>query len=299
MWIFRHCRRLAVALGPLLVLAAGCSQAPRINSHRPASAILIDGRDVDWGDRRYVLEKLNVTIAVANDAKNLYVCIATSDREVQMQLVRRGIELWLDPRGGVKDYFGVRIPGADHEDLRAMVGSGGDGGRLRGAVDGRNAGGYRDDIMGPGGPTPERLAELLTDLARSRQIQILDAPEDKGLQISPSADDPVQARLGFDQGRLVYEARVPLQYVGHPAYAAKDRIGLALRLPAMAARLNLGEPGGTDSFGGGGGPGGGLDGGFGGDGGRGERRNRGRRRGPGAQWLADMEQWVQVQLQTQ
>ncbi|MDA0337988.1 MAG: hypothetical protein O2782_22695 [bacterium] len=294
MWIFRQCRRLAVVLGPLLVLAAGCSQAPRINSHRPVNAILVDGRDVDWGDRRYVLEKLNVTIAVANDADNLYVCIATSDRDVQMQLVRRGIELWLDPRGGMKDYFGVRIPGANHEDLRAMAGGSGGGGRPRGA------GGHRDDIMLLNPLSPERLAELLIDMARARQIHILDAPGEQGLQISPSADDPIQARIGFDQGRLVYEARVPLQYVGHPAYAAKDRIGLALRLPAMAARPNLGDPGGPDAFGGGGGPGGGLDGGFGGegrDGGRGERRTRGR--GPGAEWMADVEQWVQVQLQRQ
>ena len=105
----------ATAVAVVILLASGCSRAPRLDSHWPAASIHVDGADTDWSDRRYVLETLNVTVAVANDSNYLYLCAVTSDCSVQRQVVRRGIELWIDPKGGSKTYFGVRVPGADGE----------------------------------------------------------------------------------------------------------------------------------------------------------------------------------------
>ena len=47
--------------------------------------------------------------------------------------------------------------------------------------------------------------------------------------------DALQVRLAYEAGRLTYEARLPLEYLGHPSYsidlATKPRVGVAVRIP--------------------------------------------------------------------
>ena len=283
----------ATAFAVVILLSIGCSRTPRLDSQWQATSIQVDGADADWGDRRYVLETLNVTVAVSNDSNYLYLCVVTSDRSVQMQVVRRGIELWLDPKGGSKSYFGVRVPGVEFEGLRPSMGESGGQGNPGGRR--RRGGG---DGTGAGGPSPERLAQWLKSLEGPREIHILDAPHDEGWRTTPGASDPVQARLGFDQGRLVYEARVPLQYRGYPPLSLDGHVGLGLRLPAPerppGGRSNpRGDFGGGRGGGGFGGPGGGGRGGGGRMGG--ERMGGGRGGMPGMS-METVEQWVRVEL---
>ena len=252
----------ATAVAGGILLASSCSRAPRLDSHWPAASIHVDGADTDWRDRRYVLETLNVTVAVANDSNYLYLCVVTSDRSVQRQVVRRGIELWIDPKGGSKTYFGVRLPGADGEGQNNPRGRG-----------------QRD------GESPERLARWLGSLTGPREIHIIDSTDDEGWRITPGAGGPVQAQLGFDQGRLVCEARVPLHYRGYPPFELDSPVGLGLRLPVPDRPMGgMSNPRGD--FGGGG-----DGGGFGGAGGR----RMGGGRGAGMS-METLEQWIEVEL---
>lgn len=299
MWKPEQCRLLVGPLGVTLLLLAGCGHGLQIVSHWTANPIAVDGADADWGDRRYAPENLPITFSVTNDASHLYVYVMTNDRPLQMRVLRSGIELWLDPKGGDRNYFGIRLPGADVRSLPPLMGwgensglSGGFGGQRSGGVRRRSAGQSRPDKL-----TQEQLAELLGELTNSRHVLILDALDDEGWQITPGAGDPVQARLGFEQGRLIYEARVPLKYTGHPAFELADKVGLALRLPAPPVPMELGGPEGGDTFAGGAGRGGGF-GDVGEDhpaGGAGGRRTGRGRRVP----IEAMEKWVQVQLYTQ
>jgi len=268
--------------GVLYLLAVGCSHAPQVHSHKPARSIVVDGADTEWGDRRYLLEQMSVTIALANDDEALYLCVATSDRMTQTMVVRRGLELWLDPKAGTRPYFGVRLPGVD----RGNMPRDGEGPRGGGAPTG--AGRRRGTAADPAaGMSPEGLAELLDELATSRHVLILDATQDEGSMILPGSEDPVQARLGFDQGRLVYEARLPLLYHGVPPFELGQHVGLVLRLPApdRGPRQQVERADFDD----------GRGDGLGGRGGSGGRRGR----GPGFQNLPaePLEQWVRVQLQ--
>lgn len=289
-WNLERWMRVVVLLGAVLVLSVSCGHTPRLDSQWPVKPIVIDGADGDWGERRYVLEKVPITFAVANDSSYLYLFVMTNDRGLQLRVARSGVELWLDPKGGVKSYFGVRLPGVPMQDLRAMMGAAGGVGPAGGFGGSRRRGG--------GALTAERLVELLEGLTGPRQVLLLDAPEDDGLKITPGATDPVQARFGYQQGRLIYEARVPLRNAGHPGFVLTSEVGLALRLPAPEMPEDLVGPGAGDAFGGGGRSGGGY-GGPRGDGGADEgTRIGGRGRRGSARRVEAMEQWVQVQLQT-
>jgi len=235
-----------------------------------------------------VLEKVPITFAVANDSSYLYLFVMTNDRGLQLRVARSGVELWLDPKGGAKSYFGVRLPGLPLQDLRALMGVAGGMAATRGFGGARRRGGVL---------TAERLVELLETLTGPRQVLIMDAPGDDGLKITPGATDPVQARFGYQQGRLIYEARVPLRNTGHPGFVLTNEVGLALRLPVPEVPEQLVGAGAGDAFGGGGRSGGGFGGPRGEGGADGSTRIGGRSRRGSAFRVQAMEQWVRVQLQ--
>ena len=158
----------ATAVAVVILLASGCIRTPRLDSHWPAASIHVDGADTDWSDRRYVLETLNVTVAVANDSNYLYLCVVTSDHSVQMQVVRRGIELWIDPRGyppfelDSPVGLGLRLPVPDRpmggmSNPRGDFGGGGGGGF--GGAGGRRMGGGRG--AGMSGMSMETLEQWI------------------------------------------------------------------------------------------------------------------------------------------
>jgi hypothetical protein len=116
---------------------------------------------------------------------------------------------------------------------------------------------------------------------------VIDSTDDEGWRITPGAGDPVQAQLGFDLGRLVYEARVPLHYRGYPPFELDSPVGLGLRLPVPDRPMGgMSNPRGD--FGGGGGSG------FGGAGGR--RMGGGRGAGMSGMSMETLEQWIEVEL---
>jgi len=67
------------------------------------------------------------------------------------------------------------------------------------------------------------------------RIRVLDSPEDEGWETSAGVADAIQVKLTYAQGRLVYEARLPLQYLGDPTYTiaatSKTRVGVGLKIP--------------------------------------------------------------------
>ena len=139
---------------------------------------------------------------------------------------------------------------------------------------------------------PEQLAAAFAALEERRNILVLDAPEDEDWQTTSGAE-PLQVRLHYDRGRLVYEARVPLEYRGYPPYEIdldRGTLGLALRVPVP----QRGE--GRGGFrGGSGGPGGGRGGIAGMSGGR-RGGGFGGARGGGGMPAVTLELWTRGRL---
>jgi hypothetical protein len=94
----------------LLVVAAGVSVRADdpVHSRWRTGDVLIDGVTSDWPEQTFISKE--VSTSVVNDDKDLYLLVATADPRVILQLKRAGLMVYLDPKGGRGQTFGVRIP---------------------------------------------------------------------------------------------------------------------------------------------------------------------------------------------
>jgi hypothetical protein len=217
---------------PLLCLALLCQTACGggidLNSHWRDREIVIDGADADWGEGRYILENVPISIGVMNDVDHLYLTMVTGDHDLQMLIAMRGLELWLDPKGAKRQVFGLRLPGAIRPNEHGEMPFGDIASTWDGSARRRGPG------RGMRTMDPRRLQALFDSMTDSR-IRVLDSPEDEGWETSAGVADAIQVKLTYAQGRLVYEARLPLQYLGDPTYTiaatSKTRVGVGLKIP--------------------------------------------------------------------
>src|SRR5262245_57174942 len=97
----------------LLLLATpafACATAPELVSQRPTPEIAVDGAYTEWSGRLVRIdEERSVALGVANDTKNLYLCLVTRDLDVQTLIERVGFTLWVDPKGGTRREIGFRV----------------------------------------------------------------------------------------------------------------------------------------------------------------------------------------------
>ncbi len=90
---------------------AGCGTT-KIASNRLSNDFVANGSDDDWTSTpQYYDEKKNVAIRVSNDDDSIYLCFSASSEEVTRQLAMSGLTVWLDPEGGEKKRYGVRLEG--------------------------------------------------------------------------------------------------------------------------------------------------------------------------------------------
>ena len=227
--------RHRVPLLSLLLLLVACGNTIQLNSRWRDRELIVDGANQDWGQRRYILEEIPISLGVVNDEGHLYLMMVTTDRMLQMQIAMRGLELWLDPKGGSKHVFGLRLPGAVRDGLHgeSPFEDATHWGDARSRIEqGQRAQERRPGLRSP--IDPRRLETLFEGLTNSN-ILVLDSPHDEGWETSAGVADALQVRLAYEAGRLTYEARLPLEYLGHPSYsidlAAKPRVGVAVRIP--------------------------------------------------------------------
>jgi len=168
--------------GSLIMALAVLPQCVRyeVDSRWPDRVITIDGSDADWENAKVYVEKANISIGVLNDSKFLYVCMASMDRRIATQIMRRGLTVWLDPKGGQNKTFGIHFP---------LGFQGRDGGH--GSMD---LEGFKTEFD----PAAMMVPEGMTDLG------ILGPGKKDAVRM------PTQVKAGMDSGRIVYELKVPL-----------------------------------------------------------------------------------------
>lgn len=103
----RWSRRVSALLLLLATGAAVRADNP-VKSRWHTGDLRIDGVMNDWPEQTFVSKE--VSTSVMNDDKDLYALVATSDAAVILQLRRAGLVVYLDPKGGKAQTFGVRIP---------------------------------------------------------------------------------------------------------------------------------------------------------------------------------------------
>ncbi len=270
----------------LIFMFAGCGDTD-INSKWRTENITIDGIDSDWGNSLTFVDKLNSLVGVQNDGENLYLCLVTTDNDLQMKMLRMGLTVWLDRTGSDDKKFGIRFPiGAQGMNMASL---------------------QRDRMNQMQGerPSQEDLKERFIN--NQREMEII-GPNNEKTRVNLSELKGMELKLGYKDNRLVYEMKIPLSLKGGANYAISadtgSTISVGLETGTFEARKNTGEGFSGGREGGGFQP---PEGGDGGDnfGGEGMSRGGGRRSGfggrgggssPDRSTMEPLKFWAEVKL---
>ncbi len=280
------CKRLAIFSFFITVLSflASCSSTPELPSKWKHSEIIVDGIDTEWQQDMSYFEKEKVAIGMKNDGDNFYLAIKTIDLETQQKMVRGGMTVWFDPKGGDKKTFGIHFPLGNSAAGGAPIAPT----HVRGsreAVDPTNDYSAVEDrlkkmlqnleIIGPGPVDKEQIPVSSSFLSRGIKVSIRDT-----------------------MGTVFYELVVPLKITKQKPLAIGADTGRTIgvgvitddmRRSMTAAAPDEGAPNGGYGKPGMGGGGSGMGGRRGGGGGGGRSRQN-------AETATPLELWMKVKV---
>ncbi|MCX6145553.1 MAG: hypothetical protein NTZ35_20285 [Ignavibacteriales bacterium] len=173
----------------LILFLNGCSSSLELNSGWTDHKLAITGDGSHWKDATNKIAGPEVFVGVKNDDKNLYIGLITSNRETQLQMLALGCTAWFGPAGEKNKTFGIQFP-------------------VSGLLQGRRY---------PVRTTPEEIQRLVD--AAQRQLTICGPGEKEQHRMSVQGAKGVEARLGYADGTLTYELKVPLQRTKEQPYA--------------------------------------------------------------------------------
>jgi len=248
--VFRRSGALLLVLG-----LAGCSSA-RIystDSLPRTKEIKVDGRTDDWLGSLSIIEDGNVSVGFLNDRENLYICLMLEEDFLQGQVMRQGLTVWFDPKGGKEKSLGLRYP------LGRPLGEKGEGPRGE-----------------PGPPPSEGSPEEVMSA-----LEIIRSPKGEPQKMEISDIPGIEISVAPTRGLFVYELKIPLAQTESKLVALGvqpgQTVGIGFEIPQldrdqMSGRPSEGTPGGggrppmggVPGAGGGGRPGGMRGGGPGG-----------------------------------
>ncbi|MCX6132560.1 MAG: hypothetical protein NTU47_01995 [Ignavibacteriales bacterium] len=171
------------------IVFSGCSKTVELTSRWTNQELRINGTGEDWKDATTLLAGPQVFVGVKNDKENLYLCLSTSNRMTQMQMLALGTSVWFDTSGRKSKMFGIDFP-------------------VSGLMQGRRF---------PVQQNPEDLKRLIE--AAQRQYDIVGPGEGERHRMTDKQDKGIDVHLGYTNGTLTYELKIPLQKSADHPYA--------------------------------------------------------------------------------
>ena len=106
----------------LQIISAGAIFAQEIilSLNPPSTAVIIDGKNTEWGDSlAYYNSESKLNYAIANDKQNIYLVIKTNDLVKQHYILSSGVTFSIDTKGrSKKSTFSVTFPKSVPEEMR-------------------------------------------------------------------------------------------------------------------------------------------------------------------------------------
>ncbi len=226
--------------------------------------IEVDGRSMDWLDTLTYVEEFKVSVGITNDLDYLYICAVVENPLVRMQVMRQGLTVWFDPKGGRKKVFGLRFP----------LGS---QGRREPPAE------FAEE------PDIEKLQRTFP--LSFNELEILGPNQKEKQRMRKAEAKGIDVAMSFSSGKLVYELKIPLMNRSDRPYAINVRPGSSFGIGIETSpRRDMGQSprrktGGMRRPAGGGNPG------MGGRGGMGQMPGGGR---PGMP--KNLKLWLSVSL---
>lgn len=242
------------------IFLSGCDEV-EMQSQWTEPLTLKSSDDSDWPQNtQYFDEDSKVRVSMMNDDTSLYIRLVSRSHKSKMMFIRGGFTVWINSNGDTEEEFGLQFPLPRQKMMR-------------------------------GSSADHKSRNSMEDMLEDSQysLAILNGPDEtrQTMPTSKAAEMGICARLGVEQGYLVYELKIPL-----PLSASQDKqiVGVGL----VSGKIT--QPSGRGSSGGGGGGGKGGGGGGKGGGGRGGSKMGGGGGGHGGGAPKPIEIWARVQL---
>ncbi|HPC35045.1 MAG TPA: hypothetical protein P5268_01875 [Candidatus Marinimicrobia bacterium] len=233
----------------LIALLSSCKKVA-VQSVWNDGNIKIDAVVKDWGSHLVFDDKSKVSLGVANDSENLYLCWVTSDPDLHRQILMNGLIVEVDQKGSKSHHFGIKFP----------LGSG---------KQGNSPLMPPDDRPKPGSFEPSQKGNNFLAKFNEQQTEfILLGPDDEQETLVPLKNDlGLEIQIGFERQQLIYELKLPFTVISQ--HLGVDQITnnkpLLVIFKTEKVEMPFGHP--DDMMGGPGGMGR-PEGGMGGPGGR-------------------------------
>jgi hypothetical protein len=104
----------------IVIIMIGCSKESVYQCSWQHKPITLNGWDDDWSSELIYDIKSAVMMGLTNDAKNLYITLKISDRELQQKIIMNGLTLWIDPNCKKKREYGLVFPMKRNSSQSAM-----------------------------------------------------------------------------------------------------------------------------------------------------------------------------------
>jgi hypothetical protein len=229
------------------------------NAFLAPSPVKIDGKLNDWNDEFQAYNKsTHLYYTIANDDKNLYLVVKTSDMTTKAKIGAGGLTLAINTAGKKKeqDAYSLTFP------LRTTMGRPGGGGAPGGAT----GGGMRLMTFGGPGGGGGRLAAPDSAMQKAMQDRVINAAKEIkvfGFKEIPDSliaiynEYNIKAAINYDKdGAYIYELAVPLKLMALTADDSKE-LAYNIKLNGLQITFRMPDNGGGPPGGGGDGPGGG------------------------------------------
>jgi hypothetical protein len=234
------------------------------NTWAPAN-VKIDGKLNEWNDSFQAYNKVtHLYYTVANDDKNLYLVIKTSDATTNAKITAGGITLAINTEGKKKDkdVYSLTYPIIPRNTGRPAGGNfnavgGGGGVRTMSVMIGGPGGGQRGSA--PDSAMIKAAHERTANAAKEIKVSGFKDITDSLIAIYNEYD--IKATIGYDkEGSFVYELAVPLKLLSMAA-DSKNEIAYNIKLNGLQLNFRMPDNAGPAAGGGeagGGPPGGGM-----------------------------------------
>ena len=166
------------------------------------AGITIDGRTDDWRCRLYDVKDTGVSFGVQNDERFVYVCLRAADRRAAAQILRAGLIVWFDPKGGKDKVLGVHYPLEPEGDKFPGLS--------------RGTGAEDENVR------RERRQALAE---RREEIEILGPGRDETIRLKKDELKGIEAAFANAGGVFAYEVKVPLVAGPDSPYAVGPKSG--------------------------------------------------------------------------
>ncbi len=167
---------------------SACGSSTVVLNNWRTEEIVIDGNFQDWKNNLKLLPDQKISLGFTNDDKFFYMCLVTEDRMKVMQITRAGFITWFIPSGGSENTFGIKYPLPIKNIPREQM---------------QNLG---REMFQQGGL--DKIVNMMIE--KQNEMQILNSDKYSLSLLSTDNKDGIKAKLGYIEGKFVYELQVPL-----------------------------------------------------------------------------------------